>query len=141
MWAYKNLNGSFKDGSFSPYLPIPELQHPAADITLVFLSANDIRFVKPSDDSLYSAHLTTSLEMSSSSKTSAYLRDDPVRALACVSQYQVRFLPITVELRRSDICSFAILPSNEILPARLLMESCPCRPWPKVFGKARSRKH
>lgn len=85
-WAYKNLNGSFTHDWLSPYLPIPELQHPAADVTLVFLSANDIRFVKPSDDSMYSAHLNAGSSLSKN--ISAYFRDDPVRVLGCISQYQ-----------------------------------------------------
>lgn len=55
-----NPDGSVSDGS--TFLPIPDLLAPAADISLVFLSANHIIFVKPSDE--------------------------PVRVLGCTSQYQ-----------------------------------------------------
>ena len=62
-----------------------------ADITLLFLSANDVMFVEPSDDSWYSAHMrlkANSTGYSANNNISIYLRDDPVRVLGCTSQVQ-----------------------------------------------------
>ncbi|KAL9116911.1 MAG: hypothetical protein Q9187_006560 [Circinaria calcarea] len=76
----------------SSFNPIPELRHPTADVTLVFLSANDVAFTKPINDSWYSAHLHHTIELQSFQKKPAnltlYYHDDPVRVLGCTSQYQ-----------------------------------------------------
>ncbi|KAI9787458.1 MAG: hypothetical protein M1816_007506 [Peltula sp. TS41687] len=45
--AYASPNGSY-EGLF---IPIPDVQSPMADVSLVFLSANDIMFSEPTDDS------------------------------------------------------------------------------------------
>lgn len=82
------VNGSFSEDD-STFLPIPDLQPPMADITLLFLSANDIAFAEPSDDSWYSAHVPFAMMTDGfSGNMSVYLRDDPVRVLGCSLQHQ-----------------------------------------------------
>lgn len=73
------------------FFPIPELQRPAADVSLAFLSANDVPFSQQSDDSWYSAHLpiTDTFTMHNvTTNMTLYYRDDPVRVLGCTSRYQ-----------------------------------------------------
>ncbi|KAF7505123.1 hypothetical protein GJ744_001263 [Endocarpon pusillum] len=74
--------------------PIPELLIPDGDVTILFLSANDIRFLDQVDDPWYSAH-TPAGEMeirganfSAISSLPIYVRDDPVRALGCIERFQ-----------------------------------------------------
>lgn len=88
VWAYSSLNDSVS-GIGSQFIPIPDLRRPAADVTLLFLSANGIMFLEPSNDSWYSAHENSSnlwLEPIPGN-ISAYKADDPVRALGCITVY------------------------------------------------------
>lgn len=73
------------------FQPIPELQIASADLMLVFLSANDIGFVEPSNDDWYSAHVSLPQPYAprdAPGQLSLYYRDDPVRVLGCTSHYQ-----------------------------------------------------
>lgn len=82
-----NESAVYDTSSFSP---ISDLRRPSADITVVFLSANDIEFVEPTDDSWYSAHRPAPQRSSAEGvhNVKTYVRDDPVRVLGCSSQYQ-----------------------------------------------------
>ena len=62
-----------------------------ADVTLFFLSANDIMFAEQSNDSWYSAHVRSSKTIGRTDmpgRMYVYYRDDPVRILGCASRYQ-----------------------------------------------------
>ncbi len=113
MWAYDAPADSAFENS-SVFDPIPEIKRPAADITLVFLSANDIEFVESVDDSWYSAHLTSIPRIASDGLPApmAYLRDDPVRVLGCSSQYQY----CNPSLSSNESCTSL----NGILPVQTL---------------------
>lgn len=90
-WAYKRANGSLVEDQ-SSFQPVLDLDRPAADISLIFLSANEIRFAGQSNDPWYSAHVPSSLtsmrKWGLQGDVSLYTRDDPVRVLGCTSQYQ-----------------------------------------------------
>ncbi|KAF7511866.1 hypothetical protein GJ744_003099 [Endocarpon pusillum] len=81
------------DGSVnenSSFLPILDLIVPAADISLIFLSANDIMFQEPSKDDWYAAERPTTQKFSffEDENRSFYVRNEPVRVLGCASRYQ-----------------------------------------------------
>ena len=86
---YPELVGS-SDNYENIWNPIPELLVPDGDVTVLFLSANDIRFLNQVDDPWYSAH--TSLGKSRiayvDGSVPLYVSDDPVRTLGCVARYQ-----------------------------------------------------
>jgi hypothetical protein len=76
-------------GNFSP---IPALWANETDVMLFFLSANDIKFLKPCDDPWYAA-TTLAREfdptgLSGNTTVTYYVRDEPARALGCTSAYQ-----------------------------------------------------
>lgn len=103
-----------------------------ADLTLFFLSANDIMFAEQSNDSWYSAHVP-SLDTISSGRVnvpgsiSVYYRDDPVRVLGCTSQYQ--FCKANLESNAS--CT----PLTGIVAAQTLVENL----WQTERQRALSR--
>lgn len=105
-----NPDGSISRGS--TFLPIPDLLAPAADIHLMFLSANDIIFTKPSYDDWYSAQLPTTQNLIFSTNFpgnhSFYVRDKPVRVLGCTSQYQ--YCKANVELNTNCTPMAGIIP-------------------------------
>ena len=75
----------------SGFDPIPELQRDDADTTIFFLSANDIAYLAPVDDPLYSAHVqapTTLDDPAESGAQTFYYRDQPVGVLGCTQQFQ-----------------------------------------------------
>lgn len=89
-WSHISVNGSIIEES-SSFLPIPDLLHPMADVSLFFLSANDILFAEQSNDSWYSAQVLSSYKMGRHNTPgilSFYYRDDPVRILGCTSRFQ-----------------------------------------------------
>ena len=80
----------FTDTYKNGWNPIPELLVPDGDVNVLFLSANDIRFLNQVDDPWYSAHtFAGSVRRDGvNGNISLYVRDDPVRALGCVERYQ-----------------------------------------------------
>ncbi|KAI9779283.1 MAG: hypothetical protein M1816_003623 [Peltula sp. TS41687] len=94
------------------FMPIPDLQSPMADISLFFLSANDIDFVEPTDDSWYAAHVPLNVN-APGGNLSVYLRDDPTKKqksliswFSTAIAYSVPNLKLIVEiLGRSSLTS------------------------------------
>jgi hypothetical protein len=73
--------------------PIPKLLVPDKDVTVLFLSANDIQFLNQVDDLWYSAHIVRGeMQITHISGPDVavpmFVRDDPVRALGCIERYQ-----------------------------------------------------
>ncbi|KAI9788688.1 MAG: hypothetical protein M1816_006739 [Peltula sp. TS41687] len=90
--AYESFDGSPSDTD-SDFVPIPDLQRPAADISLMYLSANDVSFAEQTDDSWYSAHLPAGVGSGGPAwgrheNISLYFHDGPVRVVGCTSQHQ-----------------------------------------------------
>lgn len=128
-YAYTGLNGSIME-DVSSFLPDPDLQRPAADVNLIFLSANNIAFIEPINDNWYSAHLSTVSKnvpdggRITPSNVSYYYRDDPVRVLGCTSQYQ--------------FCNPVLEPNNSCTPLTgiLAMQTLAESLWQNDKGKA-----
>jgi hypothetical protein len=71
------------------FLPIRELVHPNADITLAFLSF-DKTYEKPINDVWFAAHQELRLSQPGTNVTdTVYTRDLPVTALGCTEQHQI----------------------------------------------------
>lgn len=71
--------------------PIPELLPNASDVFLVFISANDVRYLEPVDDVMYSAHQANrpiDNQTTNLSAIPAYKADQPTAVLGCTIQYQ-----------------------------------------------------
>ena len=70
--------------------PIPALFRSDADVSLILLSANNVRYAGPIDDDWFAAHRRVSPENSSSSRSDefAFRADQPVSVLGCATQYQ-----------------------------------------------------
>ncbi|KAF2265455.1 hypothetical protein CC78DRAFT_515110 [Lojkania enalia] len=70
--------------------PIPALYRTDADVSVVYLSAPQIRFSSPVDDPLFSAHKNISdiVNLDDGSMYASYLQDDPLTAMACTIQMQ-----------------------------------------------------
>lgn len=85
-------NSSFNDSNFiSSFTPVRELAQDDGDVSLIFLSANGIRYTRAVDDKWYSAHQTnnnTFLVSGDSSQQHYYLSDEPASVLGCKEQYQ-----------------------------------------------------
>lgn len=82
------------DPAFSSIIPIKELAPTDGDVTLVFLSANGIRYTNTTDDSWYAAHRTNNGIINGTDNDfhpgtiSFYLLDQPASVLGCKEQYQ-----------------------------------------------------
>ncbi|KAI0390399.1 hypothetical protein F5Y17DRAFT_65954 [Xylariaceae sp. FL0594] len=76
--------------SFSQFQPIAQLDRDDAEISLFFLSANNIRFVRPVDDPWFSAHRGAGNFTSTSLGGSVqfYLADAPATVMGCATQEQ-----------------------------------------------------
>jgi hypothetical protein len=76
----------------STFDPIPALGGNETDVTLFFLSANDVTHTTPCDDPWYAAHLMRPWHNRGAASPNAtiptYLRDEPTRALGCATRYQ-----------------------------------------------------
>lgn len=71
------------------WTPIPELLRPDADVSVLFLAANDILFHAPVVDPWFAAGSQGAFNANSHlGNMEVYLNDEPARALACVQQYQ-----------------------------------------------------
>lgn len=81
--------GSVISSSFDP---IRELAQNDGDVTLIFLSADGIRYTEPADDDWYGAHRTANNYTFATGGYSAreryYLSDEPASVLGCKEQYQ-----------------------------------------------------
>lgn len=79
--------GSFSaaGGSWSIWDPISQLNRTDADVTIFFLTFNDIQFVEKNDDPIFSAH---TLDMSTLVGVPAYSPDHNISAMACAEQHQ-----------------------------------------------------
>jgi hypothetical protein len=84
MVVYFNKDGKQKDNSL--FTPIPEITTPNADLTLLFLQMNDIRYAGKVYDQWFSAQTPTGL--SAVSGAELYVRDAPARVLGCASKVQ-----------------------------------------------------
>ncbi|KAF2138635.1 uncharacterized protein K452DRAFT_204656, partial [Aplosporella prunicola CBS 121167] len=82
--AYANGEGA------AAFEPIADLHVPDADVSLYFLSANDVNYIQPVDDPWFAAHQLTSHQEDTvvGSDTPVWRRDEPATVLACTQQYQ-----------------------------------------------------
>lgn len=69
------------------------LFQPDGDLTLIFLSADEVEYINEVNDDWYSAHQPSGIfhqtrEHGDSSKMYTYLSDEPASPLGCKSQYQ-----------------------------------------------------
>lgn len=91
MWSCADVDGTLLKEK-SAFAPIPALWANATDVTLFFLSANDVTYTEPSNDPWYAAHLQVELPDPSAASPNAtipaYLRDEPARVLGCATRYQ-----------------------------------------------------
>jgi hypothetical protein len=88
------MTALFVNGTFDPqsdFEPIRELRQENADVTLVFLSSNQIAFLEQTTDEWYRA-TNSSAEGGlaiSDERQAVYSQDEIASPLACVAQYQV----------------------------------------------------
>jgi len=93
------MNGSYAEKVFRP---IPPLQVMDADLDIVFISSNKIRFGGRVEDPIFAAHTPNGWFQSTgpgsspdepvfSVRKTAYTGDEPATALACMSQYRICF--------------------------------------------------
>ncbi|KAK8055113.1 hypothetical protein PG993_000340 [Apiospora rasikravindrae] len=84
-------NGSlFKDASY--FAPIPQLVRPDGDLSLYFLSSNDVLYTGNTTDDWYRARLhagKSTTQWNSGEPTDLYVGEEPASPLACVQQQQV----------------------------------------------------
>ena len=83
-WLHR---GSFSaaGGSWSYWDPIPQFNRTDADVTIFFITFNDIQFVEKNDDPIFSAH---TLDISPLIDVPAYLPDNNISAMACAEHHQ-----------------------------------------------------
>lgn len=87
-WPFFFLRrGSFSaaGSSWSIWDPIPQLNRTDADVTIFFLTFNDMQFVEKNDDPIFSAH---TLDIDTLIGVPAYLPDHNISAMACAEQHQ-----------------------------------------------------
>ncbi len=75
---------SASGSNWSYWDPIGDLNRTDADVTIFFLSFNDIQFVAKNDDPVFSAHIPSF----SSLGVPVWLPDQNISALACAEQHQ-----------------------------------------------------
>lgn len=78
----------------STFSPIPDLLRDDADITVVFLTANLVKFIQTVDDELFAAHRlwNNTVILGSAGESSSqqlYGFDGVIHALGCASQFQL----------------------------------------------------
>lgn len=86
MASYVDVDGTVL--TESDFAPIPALRANATDITLFFLSFNDILLSVPCKDPWYAATTKLTYEPDASMKNHIYHGDEPARVLGCVELYQ-----------------------------------------------------
>ncbi|KAL9621565.1 MAG: hypothetical protein Q9160_003957 [Pyrenula sp. 1 TL-2023] len=88
------INNGTCDPFKSAFVPIKELAPTDGDVTLIFLSANGIRYTNATDDSWYAAHRTTNGIVNgfgndlNPGSIDYFLPDQPASVLGCKEQYQ-----------------------------------------------------
>ncbi|KAF2734239.1 hypothetical protein EJ04DRAFT_466936 [Polyplosphaeria fusca] len=70
-----------KDDFNSGFEPIEQLRRPDVELSLFFLSSNNIAYAEPVDDPWFAAH-------KEARTAGVYVQDEPVRVLGCASQVQ-----------------------------------------------------
>jgi hypothetical protein len=70
--------------TWAPWVPIQSLNRTDADVTIFFLSFNNVEFVGANDDPIFSAHITSTSTLGVPVKKP----DRNVSALACAEQHQ-----------------------------------------------------
>ncbi|KAF9636592.1 hypothetical protein BFW01_g7488 [Lasiodiplodia theobromae] len=78
-----------KAGDVEGFFPIAQLNRSEADVSLYFVSANDIVYPNQVDDPLYSAHFQWGTYYGEDSNMTLYCRDAPATVLACAHQHQL----------------------------------------------------
>lgn len=76
--------------NLSSVIPIPELKRTDGDTALKLIGLNGMRFIKPVEDPLYSAHIPMNArQISSDGKlvpATIYGYDTPLKAIGCLQQ-------------------------------------------------------
>lgn len=71
-------------GNWAPWVPIPSLNRTDADVTIFFISFNNIEFVGANDDPIFSAHIKSKSTLG----VPVWKPDQNVSVLACAEQNQ-----------------------------------------------------
>ncbi|KAJ9608181.1 hypothetical protein H2200_007169 [Cladophialophora chaetospira] len=72
----------------STFLSIPELKPTSADLTIIFLAPNAIKYNHPTSDPFFSANFYVELGSFQGVNLSYFSADEYVSAMACADQYQ-----------------------------------------------------
>ncbi|RDW59243.1 hypothetical protein BP5796_12167 [Coleophoma crateriformis] len=85
----KSIDGNFQINQ-SDFDPIPQLFRSNADLTLIFLSGNGVRFFEPMDDDWYRATLTTGdiSFVQTQGNVSSYIPAGAASPMGCLEQWQ-----------------------------------------------------
>ncbi|KAF2184660.1 hypothetical protein K469DRAFT_739283 [Zopfia rhizophila CBS 207.26] len=104
--------------------PIPQLQRPDADVSLLFLSAPGIRFSAPVDDPWFNAHQNAGLLYDQDNKTRpSWVQDSAGGVMGCTMQMQY-CNPSLSKLSESLRCE----------PLRGIMDPISASTIPKIFS-------
>jgi hypothetical protein len=85
--SYSPTASGVVENSTDQWNPIPELLITDGDVTVLFLSSNDVSFINKTADPWYSAQ-TLQGDPPGSSWIPVYVHDDAVRALGCIERLQ-----------------------------------------------------
>ncbi len=79
-WSFLSLAPHTPGNSYNP---IPELQNAQADVAIIFIAANSVRFSKQCDDPVFGAHYIDN------AAAPMYATDEYVVPVACKETYQI----------------------------------------------------
>jgi hypothetical protein len=86
-WGYEleTMHASPGDAGWAP---VPELARDDADITLIFMAPNAIKYYAANSDPFFSANFKTSAGQLNGNDVSYYMADQYVSIMGCTDQYQ-----------------------------------------------------
>ena len=87
-WGYELESITASPNATAGWLPIPELARKDADISLIFLAPNAIKFYELNTDPMFSATIAADAGSTSQVDASYFLSDEFVNVMACTDQYQ-----------------------------------------------------
>ncbi|ETN39471.1 uncharacterized protein HMPREF1541_05695 [Cyphellophora europaea CBS 101466] len=86
-WGYELESITASPGSVG-WAPIPELARSDADVTLIFLAANAIKYYEANSDPFYSSNFEANAGTLLGSDVRYYIADEFVSVMGCTDQYQ-----------------------------------------------------